>query len=422
MKTSFKFLALLPLALAMTPLVSNASNNFATGDLAVVFYSATGSGPSLALESQYFIFNLGPASLYRENTQNDVPVSSINNLINADIATDLAAVFGPSWASAGTVRMFVTTTIPGSAANLVNGDPAVTNYFSVPRTTLNNGQTGATGVTFPNTSSLSLRNGWSGETNDFLYTGTNSAIAQTAGYINSNPIFPAPQGNSAGVRLPMVGNLINLSQYVPPAKSTYFRIGTNPAAIFGAGTISGTAEVEGAVAMFRVLNSLQDTTSVAADLTSGSTNTNATIGSAQYIGTLSINSAGILKVQSAGAVAAAANFATWATANGVTGGVNGDSDNDGIPNSIEYALATNLTGSDGSVGTLLGGTLAFNKRAAAVTNGDVTYQIEESDDLGIADAWQVMTPTSNTPTAITYALLPPGPAKKFARLKITIAP
>ena len=115
------------------------------------------------------------------------------------------------------------------------------------------------------------------------------------------------------------------------------------------------------------------------------------------------------------------NFASWALENGVTGGPSGDSDTDGIPNLVDYALMLNPAGSDGSAGTFTGGLLSFAKRGVAVTNGDVTYAIQESDDLGQTDPWAPVTPTTNTDATISYAL-PAGSPKKFARLVITQVP
>ena len=67
--------------------------------------------------------------------------------------------------------------------------------------------------------------------------------------------------------------------------------------------------------------------------------------------------------------------------------------------------------------------MSFTKRPEAVANGDVTYQIEESDDLNITDPWAFVTPTSNTNSVITYLLQATGGTpKKFARLRITVAP
>ena len=100
-----------------------------------------------------------------------------------------------------------------------------------------------------------------------------------------------------------------------------------------------------------------------------------------------------------------ANFASWANDNGVTGGPQGDSDQDGIVNLVEYALNLNPAGSNGSSGTFSNNLLTFTKRAVAVTNGDVTYAIQVSDDLGVVDAWKTVTPTLNDATTITYQLV-----------------
>ena len=124
---------------------------------------------------------------------------------------------------------------------------------------------------------------------------------------------------------------------------------------------------------------------------------------------------GVLELTSGG------NFASWALTNSVTGGADGDSDNDGIPNLVEYALNLNPAGSDGFAGTLTAGLLSFTKRADAVTNGDVTYTIEESDDLGINDPWQAVTPTTNDAGIISYQL-PSGATRKFARFVTTQNP
>ncbi len=115
----------------------------------------------------------------------------------------------------------------------------------------------------------------------------------------------------------------------------------------------------------------------------------------------------------------AATYATWAAANKVTGGPNGDSDHDGISNLVEYALNLNPAGSDGSPGTLTGKLLSFAKRAEAVTNGDVTYMIEVSTDLGLTHPWtEVSSYQTNDGTTIS-CILPDGVPASFARLKVT---
>ena len=112
------------------------------------------------------------------------------------------------------------------------------------------------------------------------------------------------------------------------------------------------------------------------------------------------------------------NFYDWATTNSVTGGPNGDSDNDGIPNLVEYALELDPNGSDGSAGSYnpATGVLSFTKRQDAIDNGDITYVIETSPDLIYWTPVVTHTP-GNTSTSISTTLTVDDP-KKFARLSI----
>ncbi len=114
-----------------------------------------------------------------------------------------------------------------------------------------------------------------------------------------------------------------------------------------------------------------------------------------------------------------AGFSGWITGFGLAAGQQGgsaDPDKDGISNLLEYAIdGQNPTVPNSTIGTFTGNLLSFAKRADAT---GLTYAIEVSDDLGVADAWAVVTPNSNTAAAITYQL-PAGSAKSFARLKVT---
>jgi len=415
MKRIHNPLILLAGAIALAPSLLRATDDFAMGDLALVFYSQPTSADPIGTE--YYVFNLGPAAGFRANTLNNVPVKNVNGVIaSSNIKADLDAVFTTSWPNSGNVRMMVISTIT-QLTPTISVDPARTVYFSSARTSLDINQKGFDpNTTYPyyeGTGGLTLGSGFriqsSNDISAFVYEATNGQIVGPP---------PATSGaNTSGVRLTTTyANNISTG-YLPPSVGTYFKVGNDPSAVLGPGTLPGTANVEAAVDVFRMIHTL-----TGAELTSGSSSNNAALGKGQFIGSITLNTAGDLKVQAVGIPPASGNFASWATTNGVTGGQSGDSDNDGVLNSIEYALTTNLTGSDGSPGTFTGGTLSFTKRSEAVTNGDVTYQIEESTDLGVTDPWTTVTPTSNTPTAITYALLPPGPARKFARLKITIAP
>jgi len=110
------------------------------------------------------------------------------------------------------------------------------------------------------------------------------------------------------------------------------------------------------------------------------------------------------------------NYTAWATTNGITGTITDDQDNDGVANLIEYALADG--GERGSFDAATR-TVSFTKRAAPF-GADVTVAIEESDDLGVTDAWEVVTATVTGDT-ISYTL-PTGKPKIFARLKVTVNP
>ena len=115
-------------------------------------------------------------------------------------------------------------------------------------------------------------------------------------------------------------------------------------------------------------------------------------------------------------------FSSWITgtfANGTVPalqqGANADPDNDGISNLVEYAVAgQDPTVANAAVGTFAANVLSYTKRAG--TNG-LTYAIEESTDLGLADVWAAVTPTVDDATTISYTL-PVVPAKDFIRLKV----
>ena len=110
------------------------------------------------------------------------------------------------------------------------------------------------------------------------------------------------------------------------------------------------------------------------------------------------------------------NYASWAALQvpPVTEGANGDDDKDGVKNLIEYALA------DGQeLGSLTGNSLSFTKRGAPY-GGDLTYEIETSENLGVSDPWATVTPTVDNATTISYTLQNPG--DNFARLKVIQVP
>ena len=106
-----------------------------------------------------------------------------------------------------------------------------------------------------------------------------------------------------------------------------------------------------------------------------------------------------------GSASPAGDYASWAASQAppVTGGPAAVGP-DGIPNLMLYALDLKLDGTNGSPGTLTGNLLSFTKRAVAVTNGDVSYAIQASDDLGLTDPWHKVAPTSEDGCQHSYAL------------------
>lgn len=411
MKPSFRSHAFLAATLALSAASASASDDFAEGDIGIAFYQVTGSPPNQVVGQETYVFNLGQASLYRTNTRNDVPVSTINPAIaSSNIGADLSTLFGDDWADSGTVYWCVVGGV-SQIGSVTNGDPARTNYLSRARASLNSGATGP-GTTIASISSTN-RGILTNKITPFL-KGPLGGVNDGIHGVGSNTSTSG--ANLSGVILPTT-NAQTVDEYLPPAMLTYFDIVVDPRQRFNAGTVSGTAGVEGALDLYRVLHTTLD-----ADLTTGSGSGNAVVGQGQFIGALTLDSAGNLKIQAVGAsTPPTGNFASWATANGVTGGPNGDSDHDGIPNLTEYALALDPAKPDGAPGSYVGNTLTFIKRPEAVTNNDVAYAIEESDDLGILDPWQVVTPTTNSATQISYTL-PAGGMRKFARLRIIQTP
>jgi fibronectin-binding autotransporter adhesin len=127
-----------------------------------------------------------------------------------------------------------------------------------------------------------------------------------------------------------------------------------------------------------------------------------------------LDASGFLTAASSGS-----DYAAWASSQvpPVTGGPNGDSDNDGVKNLVEYALADG-----GERGTLSGNTITFTKRGAP-WGTDITYDIETSLTLD-AGSWtpEAKPPVIEVPGSISYTFTPSTPVKKFARLKVVTTP
>ncbi|MCW1885251.1 autotransporter-associated beta strand repeat-containing protein [Luteolibacter flavescens] len=119
-----------------------------------------------------------------------------------------------------------------------------------------------------------------------------------------------------------------------------------------------------------------------------------------------------------GTPAPVSGFASWATANGVTGDMNADSDHDGVPNGIEYFMGTTGTGFTALPALDGNRTITWAKGAAyAGTYGEnADYVIQTSGDLS---TWTPV-PVGNvtiTGTGVSFTL-PAGSGKAFVRLKV----
>jgi len=131
-----------------------------------------------------------------------------------------------------------------------------------------------------------------------------------------------------------------------------------------------------------------------------------------------------LTYNSTQALLAQTGFNGWANRKGITSGPNGDDDQDGLANLLEYALGLDPKVPNGSPGVIgADGTITFTKGPDAIAAGDLTYVIQESDDLGKNDPWTAVATQGpgNTDPTISY-LLPAGSPEKFARLLVTKTP
>lgn len=241
-----------------------------SGSLAVAFYQVTPGPGGGTVGNNTYVFDLGGASLYRENTGYNVSVSTVNSgIISSNIGADLIGAFGVNWASDGTVRWMVVGNV-GQTDPTVGGDPARSSYYSVARDDF------SVGSTFPSLSS-SNRTGLSNTIETFMEATTNKPSAVNA----DGSIVPK-------------SDLKSVDEYLPPATLTYFSIGTNPYQALAGGTIANGPDglvFEGAIDIYRVLHTTTD-----ADLSAGYSPTDATVGAGQYIGTLALDSAGNLSV------------------------------------------------------------------------------------------------------------------------------
>ena len=118
-----------------------------------------------------------------------------------------------------------------------------------------------------------------------------------------------------------------------------------------------------------------------------------------------------LAALAAGNFVIAGSYDSWAAANGVTGGVSGDSNHDGLQNGIAYFMG--VSGRATNPG--LGASNTVTWPMSATFSG--TFVVQTSPDLG---TWTNVSPqpTRNENGNLVYTLLP-GQGRQFVRLVVT---
>ena len=111
-------------------------------------------------------------------------------------------------------------------------------------------------------------------------------------------------------------------------------------------------------------------------------------------------------------------YASWATANGVTGGENGDSNQDGVPNGIAYFMG--VTGSASIPGPDAGRKVTWTNGGNIPSSAYGTqFVVKTSTDLVTWTPVAGVDPNlSNTAGSVSFTL-PPGADKLFVRLVVT---
>lgn len=108
-------------------------------------------------------------------------------------------------------------------------------------------------------------------------------------------------------------------------------------------------------------------------------------------------------------------YAAWASQFASSGAANADSDNDGVPNGVEYFMGVNAAGFTSNP-AVVNNEITWPKDSTVT---DASYVVEYSTDL---DQWTTATTgVADTGTQVKYTL-PTGQAKYFVRLRVTITP
>ena len=255
---------------------ANGAVSLEAGSLAVAFYQTNAAGT--VVQPNTFVYDLGQASIFRENTQSGgISVSTINgSLVSNNIGAQLSSAFGANWANdtVNPVRWTVIGVVP-STAGTISGDVARTTYLSRDRAALADYSSGV-GTTIPTISTTNRGN---------LSTAAGSFFTATTG---ATQIMGT---NADGVEIAASG-INTIEDFMPPTTlGLFWGQGVDPRQTFGAGLITDSSNAEGALDIYRVLHS-----SSGADLTAGLGSGDAVVGAGQFIGTLTIDGAGNLAI------------------------------------------------------------------------------------------------------------------------------
>ena len=279
-----------------------------TGDLLMGFYRVETDPVSLipAVIAKTYVYNLGPAATWRENTTTVVTLGNIK--------ADLDEALGADWAESLDVRWGIVAST-GISGTTISGDPLRTSYYSRALSVFD--PRSSQGYTL----SSANRTGTANAINDFV-----------------TAMHGKPSGANASGAIVDPSVTASFSSYLPPTLTTFFNVGVSPLTSFGVGTIGAatTYNVEAALDVYRMIHSTSG-----ADLTAGLSPGNAVVGTAQYIGTFTIDSTGTLRHDATESTLPTDGYTGWADANSLIGpdrAADADPDKDGLANAVEFVV------------------------------------------------------------------------------------
>jgi autotransporter-associated beta strand protein len=373
------------------------------GTLQIAASNRIGNSPQLTLNGGT-LYTVGAGSTLTLNSGSGVELGSGGGTFQTDSGTPLTIQGVIS--GSGSLTKTDTGTLTLSGTNTYSGD-----------TIVSEGVLAVSGNSIANANKLVIAGGQvdltGTETVGTLFFG---GVQQAAGsYTSADPstnftgggTLIVSNGPGSGNTNPTITDIAN--QSVPSGGNTgalAFTVGDAETAV-GSLSVSGSSSNTGLVPNGNIVFG-----GSGASRTVTVTPVSGLSGSATI--TITVTDGGALTAQDTFTLTVTDNYLSWATLNGVTGGPNGDSDNDGVKNLVEYALVNG-----GERGVFSGNTITYTKRGAPYGT-DLTYIIETSETL--VGAWTDAVTHGpgllvSNPT-ISYTFTPSTPVKKFARLEV----